>query len=72
MEAEKIKRINELAKKQKTSGLTTEESAEQAELRKAYLQEFRASFRNQLDHTVIQRPDGSVTPLSEMRKKEGQ
>ena len=72
MEAEKINRINELAKKQKESGLTTEESVEQAELRKAYLQEFRASFRSQLEHTVIQRPDGSVTPLSEMRKKEGQ
>ena len=72
MEAEKIKRINELAKKKKESGLTPEEQAEQTALREEYLREFRASFQNQLEHTVIRRPDGSVTPLSEMRKKEEQ
>lgn len=72
MEAEKIKRINELAKKKKESGLTPEEQAEQTALREEYLREFRASFQSQLEHTVIRRPDGSVTPLSEMRKKEGQ
>ena len=72
MEAEKIKRINELAKKKKESGLTPEEQAEQTALREEYLREFRASFQSQLEHTVIRRPDGSVTPLSEMRKKEEQ
>ncbi len=70
MEAEKIKRINELAKKKKESSLTPEEALEQQNLREEYLREFRASFRAQLEHTVIQRPDGSVTPLSEFRKKE--
>lgn len=72
MEAEKISRINELAKKQKESTLTPEEAAEQAALREEYLQEFRARFRTQLEHTVIKRPDGSVVPLSEIRKKEKQ
>ena len=72
MEPEKINRINELAKKQKESTLTPEEQAEQAALRQEYLQEFRARFRAQLEHTVIKRPDGSVVPLSEIRKKEEQ
>lgn len=60
MEKQKIARINELAKKSKTDvGLTEAEKQEQAALRAEYIAEFRASFANQLDHTVIQRPDGS-------------
>ena len=72
METEKINRINELAKKQKEASLSPDEKAEQAKLREEYLLEFRARFQSQLEHTVIKRPDGSVTPLSEMRKKEEQ
>ena len=64
MEKEKIARINELAKKSKTTqGLTEAEKQEQAALRAEYIAEFRASFANQLDHTVIQRPDGSKESL---------
>lgn len=64
MEKEKIARINELAKKSKTpEGLTDAEKTEQAALRAEYIKEFRASFANQLDHTVIQRPDGSKESL---------
>jgi uncharacterized protein YnzC (UPF0291/DUF896 family) len=64
MEKEKIARINELAKKSKTDvGLTEAEKQEQAALRAEYIAEFRASFANQLDHTVIQRPDGSKESL---------
>ena len=48
MEAEKINRINELARKQKEASLSPEEKAEQAALRAEYLLEFRASFQNQL------------------------
>ncbi len=50
---EKLDRINELAKKKKTVGLTDEELKEQAELRKAYLAAFRKSFRQQLDNIEI-------------------
>lgn len=64
MEKEKIERINALSRKSKTpEGLTEEEKQEQAALRAEYIAEFRASFANQLDHTVIQRPDGSKEKL---------
>ena len=44
------KRINELARKAKTEGLTEEEKAEQAMLRKEWLEKFKANFRAQLDN----------------------
>lgn len=59
MDKKKIERINELARKKKTTGLTEEEIAEQAELRHEYLTEFRESLKAMLDTTVIQEPDGT-------------
>ena len=60
MTKEKINRINELARKQKTpGGLTPEEKAEQAALREEYINEFRASMRGILDNTYVQYPDGT-------------
>ena len=59
MEKEKIARINELAKKRKTVGLTPEELAEQDALRKEYLKGFRENLQALLDSTVIQEPDGT-------------
>lgn len=50
MRKELIDRINELAHKKKTVGLTEEEKAEQAALRQEYLAAFRANFRKQLDN----------------------
>ena len=44
MEHEKFERINELARKKKTIGLTEAELAEQAELRAQYLREFRENM----------------------------
>ena len=69
MEIEKQLRINALAKKQREEGLTTDEAAEQKKLREEYLAEFRARLKNELEHTVIEDPDGKRTPLSEYRKK---
>ncbi|MBQ3927468.1 MAG: DUF896 domain-containing protein [Clostridia bacterium] len=63
MSPEKIARINELAAIAKQRELTEEERLERADLRTEYLAEFRASFRAQLDHTVIRRPDGTEEPL---------
>ncbi|CAM3865835.1 DUF896 domain-containing protein [Cohnella lubricantis] len=44
-----IKRINELAHKHKTVGLSEEELTERETLRKRYLDNFRRNFRHQLD-----------------------
>ena len=64
MTKEKIARINELARKSKTpEGLTEQEKQEQKTLREEYLTDFRASFSDQLDSTVIQYPDGSKKHL---------
>ena len=61
---EKIDRINALARKSRTEeGLTEAEKAEQAALRREYLDAVRANLVSQLDHTVIQTPDGRRVPL---------
>ncbi len=59
MTEEKINRINELARKQKTEGLTEAETVEQAILRREYIDSFRKSLEAQLDNTTIVYPDGT-------------
>ena len=49
MEKEKIDRINYLARESKIRELTAEEKEEQAILRKEFLEDFRAGFKQQLD-----------------------
>ncbi len=63
MKHEKILRINELAKKKKEVGLTEEELAEQAALRREYLDDFRKGVEAMLDGVVLKRPDGTLEPL---------
>ncbi|PTM58873.1 DUF896 domain-containing protein [Desmospora activa] len=46
---EMIQRINELARKKKSEGLTPQEQKEQTELRQQYLQAIRGSVKNQLN-----------------------
>ena len=46
-------RINELARKEKTVGLTAEEKAEQAKLRDEFRAAFRKNFAAQLENTEI-------------------
>ena len=60
-----IDRINELARKAKKEGLTDEEKAEQAKLRKEYISAVRMNLRTQLDNINIQELDGSITNLGE-------
>lgn len=60
-----IDRINELAKKSKTVGLTEAEKEEQQRLRQAYIQAFRRNLRSQLNNIDIQEADGSITNLGE-------
>lgn len=59
MTEEKINRINELARKQKSEGLTEEEKQEQYILRREYIEGFKASLMSQLDNTYIVEPDGT-------------
>ena len=56
---EVIARINELAKKAKTEGLTEEELAERDKLRRIYIDSVKANLVGQLENTYIVRPDGS-------------
>ncbi len=60
MTKEKIARINELAHKSKTVGLTDGEKAEQQTLRDEYLADIRANFHAQMANTSIKEPDGTI------------
>ena len=59
MEQKKIDRINFLAKKQKSEGLTDEEKQEQFALRREYIESFKKSLTSQLENMYIVEPDGS-------------
>lgn len=71
MDNVKIDRINTLAYKAKSVGLTEEEKKEQAELRQEYLVAVRKNLRAQLNNIDIQEKDGSIVNLGEKygRKK---
>jgi len=62
-ETVRLDRINELAQKAKTVGLTTEEEKERDILRKEYLADFRKKMRSQIEQIEFVEEDGSVTPL---------
>ena len=65
MDNTKIDRINALAHKQKSVGLTEEEKIEQAALRKEYIESIRENLRANLNNISIQEDDGSITDLGE-------
>lgn len=65
MKQEQIERINELARKSKTTGLTPEEKEEQKKLRAEYIASVRMNLRTQLDNINIQEKDGSIVNLGE-------
>lgn len=68
MTQEKINRINELARKQKTQGLTEQEKQEQYVLRREYIDSFKRSLVGQLENTYIVEPDGTKRKVT--RKNE--
>ena len=70
MEKEKIERINQLAHKSKTVGLTIEESIEQDKLRKEYIAAWKQSLVSQLENTYIVTPDGKKTKVKRKSEKE--
>ena len=63
MEHEQIERINELARKKKSVGLTEAEAEEQAKLRAQYLKEFRANMEATLQAVRVEQADGTYKPL---------
>lgn len=65
MDIEKINRINELAHKAKSVGLTEDEKKERDALRKEYIAAIRMNIRTQLDNIDVQEADGSITNLGE-------
>lgn len=69
MEQKKIDRINELAKKSKSEGLTAEEKIEQAELRSEYIAAFKASLVSSLENTYIVDEKGNKTKVQKKKKK---
>ncbi len=68
MTQEKIDRINFLARKQKTEGLTEQEKQEQYILRREYIESFKQSLIGQLENTYIVEPDGTKRKVT--RKNE--
>lgn len=72
---EKLARINELAKKSKTTtGLSDTEKKEQALLREEYLDRFRGGMRNHIEGMKVVDTEGNdVTPdkLKEIQKDKG-
>lgn len=63
MEKSRIERLNELAKKAKSSSLSEAELAERDELRKEYIAAFKANLKATLDNTVIVDKDGNRRSL---------
>lgn len=68
MTKEKIARINELAHKMKTVGLSETEKAEQAQLRKEYIASVVGDLKNQLDNTYVVDEKGNKTKIAQDRK----
>ena len=67
MATDRLNRINELAQKAKTVGLTPEEEAERDQLRKEYLAAFRQNLQAQLDSVVVVDEHGNRTRLKKKK-----
>lgn len=74
LDPKKIERINELARKKKTVGLTQVEQDEQMLLRQEYLEAFRGGMRNHIEGLKVVDEEGNdVTPekLKEIQREKG-
>ena len=67
MEQYKIDRINELAHKAKSVGLTPEETEERAILRAEYIKAFKDSLTAHLDNTYFVDENGNETKLKKKK-----
>ena len=74
MDPKNIERINELAKKKKTVGLTGQEKVEQAKLREEYIEGYRRSVRHHVEGIKIVDEEGKdITPekLRQVQREKG-
>ena len=62
-----IERINFLAKKAKTEGLTDEEKAEQAKLRREYIDSITGNLRAQLENVYVVDEKGNKVKYDKKR-----
>ncbi len=65
-----LDRINQLARKERTIGLSPEEKKEQAVLRQEYIAAIRRNLRAQLDNIDIVEKDGTIVNLGEKYDKQ--
>ena len=66
---ERGKRINELAQKSRTVGLTEEEKTEQQRLRQEYVKAFRAGLDGMLDGVFVAGQNGEAVPIKAYMKE---
>lgn len=74
MEQAKIDRINELARKKKTVGLTGAEKVEQAKLREEYIEGYRRSVRHHIAGLkIVDEKGNDITPekLRQLQREKG-
>ena len=68
-----LERINQLARKAKSEGLSLKEQKEQKELRQLYIESVRSSFKNQLHSLkVVDKEGNDVTPEKLKQAKKNQ
>ena len=63
-----IARINVLAKKAKTEGLTDEELVERHKLRRIYIDSVKANLTGSLENTYVVDEQGNKRKLTETKK----
>ena len=74
LDPKKIERINELARKKKTVGLTQVEQDEQLLLRQEYLESFLGGMRNHIEvFKIVDEEGNDVTPekLKQIQRQKG-
>lgn len=69
MEQSKLDRINELYRKSQAEGLSETELAEQAQLRREYIDSYKRSLVSQLENTYIVDEKGNKTKVTRKGQK---
>lgn len=67
---EKLDRISELSRKDKSEGLTSSEKKEQKNLREEYLKAFRGNFKDHLKGIKVVDPKGKDVTPDKLKKEQ--